>query len=247
MQHMKAIIIALLVGLVPIIAMSQTRLTKSYPVAAGQKIKLNFDYPKVIHISSWDKKEVLVEATVKINDLENNNAFTLQQNLSDGVLAISNQIDMKQIPETYYVSLAGIKTRFSSKKDMESFINENKDRQDLSSYMQRDIQVTIDIKVPSDVITDLHAVYGLVELDHMNSAISVEATYGGIDASLNEEQIGQIKLTNRYGNIFSNLNLKPSKVNEQNYYTSITASPGKGPSYDISSSYGNIYLRKGAK
>jgi hypothetical protein len=34
---MKAIIIALLVGLVPIIAMSQTRLTKSYPLPLVRK------------------------------------------------------------------------------------------------------------------------------------------------------------------------------------------------------------------
>jgi hypothetical protein len=244
---MKALTIALLAGLVPIVALSQTKLTKSYPVNAGQKIKLKFDYPKVIHISSWDKKEVFVEATVKINDGENNNAFTLQQEVADGVLSISNKLDMEQIPKTYYVSLDGIKTQFTSKKDMENFVQANKGRNNLSSYQQRDIEVTIDIKVPEDVITNVHAVYGMVELDHIKCPITVEATYGGIDASLKEEEIGQLKLTNRFGNIFSNLDIMPVEKIERNFYTSITASPGKGPAYDISSSYGNIYLRKGTR
>lgn len=241
---MKALIIALLAGLFPVIAFTQSKISKTYPVTDRQKINFKFDYPKIIHISSWDKKEVSVEATVKINDGHNDSAFTLNQTSADGVISISNKIDMDQIPESYYAVLDGVKTHFNSKAELDSYIDQHTgNNKRLSSYQQRDIQVTVEIKVPADAITNLRSVYGLVELAQVRGPITIEATYGGIDASLNKENIGQIKLTNRYGKIYSDLDLKPTTQTEQSFYTSITASPGKGPSYDISSSYGNIYLR----
>ena len=41
--------------------------------------------------------------------------------------------------------------------------------------------------------------------------------------------------------------LTPTDKKDANFFTSITAEPGKGPAYDLSSSYGNIYLRKSSK
>ncbi|WP_257667330.1 hypothetical protein [Parapedobacter tibetensis] len=90
----------------------------------------------------------------------------------------------------------------------------------------------------------LTSVYGMVELVNFDAPISVEAKYGGIDASLDERRIGEIKLTNRFGKIYTDLPLTLTEKEDRDFYTSITATPGKGPSYVISASYGNIYLRK---
>ena len=244
---MKLLFTGLLITLISGFSFSQTKVSKTYHVENGQKIELRFDYPKLIHISSWDKKEISIDATVKINDGENDGAFTLNETRADGKISISNKIDMDQIPESYYIVANGVKTRFNNKKDMESYRKEKAGLNGVSTYQQRDIMVTIEIKLPANVSADVVSVYGMVELENVNGPIKIDATYGGIDASLNQNRIGQIKLTNRYGKIYSNLELKPTEQTEQNFYTSVTAKPGTGPSYDISSSYGNIYLRKDIK
>jgi len=243
---MKSFIVTgLLIAVLPVYAFSQSKLTKTYPVQNDHRIEFKFDYPKLIHISSWDKKEIEVNASVNINNGANDSAFTLNETTVDGKITISNKIDLDKIPDSYYIMANGIKTKFSSKQDMDNYKRDKADnRNAVSYYQQKDIVVTIEIKVPANISTNLVSVYGMVELDNFNGPIKVDATYGGIDASLNESKIGEIKLTSRFGKIYSNLQLKPTVQTEQNFYTSITASPGTGPAYDIKSSYGNIYLRK---
>lgn len=240
---MKAIIFWLFTALVPCIALSQTKVTKSYPVKNGQSVQFHFDYPKIVRISSWDKNEISVEATVNINEGQNNAAFSLEDNITDGKIEISNKLDTKQIPNTYYVVEKGIKTKFKSQEDWDNYRKNNGTQSGVSMYSQQDIQITIDIKVPANINTDIASVYGMVELKDFNGPIKVDARYGGVDASLNEAKIGKIKLTNHFGKIYTNLSLKPTEQTEKNFFTSITASPGKGPDYDLSSNYGNIYLR----
>lgn len=242
---MKSIFTALLIA-IPVLAFSQTKVSKTYPVAKGQKIALKFDFPQVIHISNWDKNEISIEASVNINGGENDSAFTLNEKNEDGTISISNQIDMSQIKDAYYIVVNGVKTRFNSKADFEKY-KETNSLSGTTYYQQKDIQVTIEIKLPANVSTDVASTYGIVELENFNGPIKIDAKFGGIDASLNESKIGQIKLTNRFGKIYSELELKPTEQIEKNFYTSITASPGTGPTYDINSSYGNIYLRKNTK
>jgi len=244
---MKVIFFWLFTALVPCIALSQTKITKSYPVAKGQTVQLRFDYPKVVRVSTWDKNEVLVEATVKINEGENNNAFSLIESTANGQVSISNKIDMESIPEAYFVVENGVKTRFNTKTDMDNYRKGKSAVNNISYYQTKDMEITLDIKVPANVATDLAAVYGMVELSNFDGPIKVDAKYGGIDASLTESKIGKITLTNHFGKIYSNLDLKPTDQKEQNFFTSITAAPGKGPDYDISSNYGNIYLRSTVK
>lgn len=239
---MKTILYWLLLAIVPGIAYSQTKVSKSYPVKKGEVVELHFDYPKVVRISNWDKNEVGVEASVKINDGKDDATFTISQSNADGKIIIANKIDMDQVSDAYYVKENGVKIRFNSKADMETYLKEKSGTR-ISSYQTKDIEVTIDIKLPVGTSTDVTATYGIVEIKDFKGPIKVEARYGGIDASINKASIGQIKLTNRYGKIYTNYDLKPTEMKEENFFTSLTAAPGVGASYDFSSSYGNIYLR----
>ncbi|WP_316844150.1 hypothetical protein [Pedobacter psychrodurus] len=239
---MKSILCWLLMAMVPYIAFSQTKINKSYPVKKGGVVELHFDYPKVVHISSWDKNEIGLEASVKINGGENDSAFSISQSEVDGRMVISNKIDMDKIPEAYYAKENGIKKRFNSKADLDAYMKEKTGTR-ISSYQQKDIEITINIMIPSGISTEVTSVYGIVELKDFKGPIKVDARYGGIDASISQAAIGKIKLTNRYGKIYTNLNLKPTELKEENFFTSLTAAPGVGASYDLSSSYGNIYLR----
>ena len=74
--------------------------------------------------------------------------------------------------------------------------------------------------------------------------MTVDATYGAVDATVNEATTGQLKAETNYGQIYTNLTLKISKGEEEDFHTLISAKLGNGPDYSFESKYGNVYLRK---
>lgn len=239
---MKSMFLWLFIAIGPCFTLAQTKISRSYPVTKGQTVDLRFDYPKNVRISTWNSQEISIVATVRINDGESNGAFSLVEHTSAGKISISNKVDMNLIPQSYYSVENGNKIRFNTKRDLEAYISQKGGNRP-ATYQQKDIEISLDIKVPVDVSTQITSVYGLVEVQNFNGPIKVDATYGGIDASLAEKAIGRLQLTTQYGKIYTNLSLQPIEKTEKDFFTSITALPGKGPGYRFASTYGNIYLR----
>lgn len=233
----------MMVCLIALGASAQTTVTRSYPVKQGQQVELDFDFPKVVKVSTWDKNEVYIKATVSINEGENDSAFVLEEKGKDGILSISNKIkDRENLPKRYTIMKDGQKTVFKTREAMKEFGTKN----GIYNYYSEgvDMDITIEVKVPAGMATDVKAKYGIVELVGFNGPVTVTATYGGIDATVQEANTGKLSATTHYGQIYSNLNLKVKDYTEKNFYTSFTAEPGKGPAYILNSKYGKIYLRK---
>jgi hypothetical protein len=179
------------------------------------------------------------------DDVEKINAFTLADTLNNNTISISNKIDWDKVPTKYYLIDKGVKTDFKTQQDFDNYKKENgSNLPNASFYQHRNIEVQMEIKVPIGMYTKIKSTYGMIELTDFKNPAHIESIHGGIDASMNEIEIGKIKLTNRHGKIYSNLNLTATDKKYSSFFTSITAEPGKGPSYDLSSIYGNIYLRK---
>ncbi len=224
-------------------AAAQTKVTRSYPVKQGQQIKLDFDYPKIVKVSTWDKNEVSVTAFVTINGGDNDDAFTLEQTSDNDIITIKNKIvDMDKLPHTYTIMRDGTKTMFKTKEAFQEY--KNKNGQFTYSSNGVDMEITIEVKVPANTNTNVVAKYGIVELVDFNGPVNVNATYGGIDATVNESKTGKLTATTSYGQILTNLDLKITDKTEKDFFTSFTAEPGKGPTYVFKSTYGKIYLRK---
>ncbi|MVN92651.1 hypothetical protein [Mucilaginibacter aquatilis] len=239
MKHLLLLWLSLTVANV---AGAQTIINKSYPIKKGQPLELKFDYP-VVKITTWEKNEVAVIAKVNINDGENDDAFTLSDRINNGALQISNKLtDLDKLPHRYTVQEAGKKIVFKTEADFKAYKSKMGVIRSYSNGV--DMDVSIEVKVPVNTPTTVKATYGMVQLVNCNTPIVVDAVYGGIDATLNKAQVGQIKATTSYGHIFSNLDLVLTDNTKRDFFTSITAQPGKGPAYDLKSTYGKIYMRK---
>ncbi|WP_342644963.1 hypothetical protein [Mucilaginibacter sp. CSA2-8R] len=239
---MKAILTVLALLLAHGATIAQTVINRSYSLKSGEKLLLKFDYP-VVRVSTWDQKEVSIVAKVSINDGESDSAFLLQDENNNGVLQISSRIkDMDKLPRRYTVWEAGKKTVFKSEAEFKDYKSK---AGSVNSYSTgTDIDIKIEVKVPAGTPTEISSVYGMVELANFNAPVTIDAVYGGIDASLDKARAGQIKATTVYGKIYSNLNLELTDHQQQNFLNSITAQPGKGPAYAFKSTYGKIYIRK---
>jgi hypothetical protein len=238
---MKALIVLILFTGV---AMAQTPVNKSYPVTAGQKVSLRFDYPELVKISTWDKNEIAITGSVSINGGEHDDAFELVQSTSGNALYIENKIkNLKALPKRITVIRGTERLTFKSEADYKKYCEETGSNFNIKSWGV-DIDIVLEVKVPRGMETNLECVYGIAEVRNFFGPLNVEATYGGVDVAIQEKTTGELKAETGYGQIYTNLDLKFSGSEFKDFHTQVIAKPGTGPRYSFESKYGNVYLRK---
>lgn len=231
--------------LVAFVASAQTAINKTIPVTKGQTLRMNFDYPNPVKISTWDKNEISITGSVSINGGESDDQFELTVNSSSNTIYIKNRIkNMDAIPQRITVYDGNSKIVFKDKSEWKKYQQEHGKGSNVSMGVDMDIELVI--KVPRNMETNVECTYGLVEIRDFVGPLSVLSTYGGVDASLLEPNIGELIAETNYGNIYSNLDMKVNKENarEEDFHMLVRATPGTGPSYRFESPYGNVYLRK---
>lgn len=240
MKAASVILLTLLTG----VLLAQTPVNKTYPVTAGQKISFRFDYPELVKISTWNKNEISIVGSVSINQGESDDAFELLQSNSGNVIYIENKINnLKNLPKRITVNRGNEKLTFKSEEDFRKYCKETGSDFNVKSWGV-DMDILLEIKVPRNIETKLECVYGLAEVKNFSGPLSVEATYGGVDVSVQEKATGELTAETNYGQIYSNLDLKFTGSEFKDFHTVVSAKPGNGPKYSFESKYGNVYLRK---
>lgn len=240
---MKAAVV-ILISLFTGVLAAQTPVNKVYPLNAGQKISLRFDYPELVKISTWDRNEISIIGSVSINGGENDDAFELLQSTSGNMIYIKNEIrNLKELPHRITITNYGEKITFKTKADYKKYCEEHG-----RNFNQRsegvDMDILLEVKVPRNIEVKLESVYGVVEVKNYTGPLTVEATYGGVDATVQEKTMGELRAETNYGQIYSNLDLKFSGSEFKDFHTQVSAKLGSGPRYSFESKYGNVYLRK---
>jgi hypothetical protein len=231
---------------------AQTKIEKVVPVQSGQKLALDFDYPELIKIQTWDRREVLIKGIVSINKGENDEAFELVTQTSGNTVAVSSVIkDMENLPKRIVIKKGDTEYVFKARdyKDPEvkKFLAEHGGNYTyMSSGIIREIQ--LEIFIPVGMETSVRAKYGLVEVLGFNAPLTVDAKYGGVDATINARATGELIARTHFGEILTNLDLAfdSEKDRDSNYnkWTQVSVKPGTGPRYVLESKYGKVYLRK---
>ena len=240
---MKRLVIFVMTFVFGIIT-AQTQINKSFPATKNQNISLKFDYPQLIKISTWDKGEVQVSGTVNINDNDNNDAFQIKESKDNNSLVIVGNVSgIDNLPHRITVHKGNEKLTFKTKEDYLQYCKANNATFNTMSNGV-DINIELEIKVPKSLKTQIEAKYGLVEVKNFDGEISVNATYGGIDATILEKNTGKLSAETYYGQIYSNLDAKFAGKDSDDFHTLVTTTFGNGPQYSLESKYGNIYLRK---
>ncbi|GHM99414.1 hypothetical protein WSM22_09040 [Cytophagales bacterium WSM2-2] len=240
---MKINLLPLLV-LVTASAFAQTPVNKTFAVQAGQKIKMHFDYPQLIKVTTWNKNEIAITGEVSINTGENDDAFKLESEVSGNEILVSGEIrNLKSLPHHVTIWNNGQKMSFRTKEDYNKYASEHGRNYESMSW-GTDIDIFLEIKVPENMQTDILLTYGTLEIKNFNGPLIAESTYGGVDAALAEKSIGDLRAETSYGQIYTNFNCKFTGSEFRDFHTVVNAKPGNGPSYSFESKYGNVYLRK---
>ena len=236
--------IGIMMSLITGVLVAQTPVNKSYPVSGGQKIIFHFDYPELVKISTWDKNEISIEGVVSINGGENDDAFELTQSVSGNTISIENRIKgMKSLPQRITITRGSEKITFKSKEDYKKYRDEHGKDFNTTNFGV-DIEIVLEIKVPKNMETKMESVYGMVEVKNFQGPLSVDATYGGVDVSVQEKTTGELIAETGYGQIYTNLDQKFTGTEFEDFHTMVSIKPGTGPRYSFESKYGNVYIRK---
>jgi hypothetical protein len=234
----------ILIGLFAGVLAAQTPVSNVYPVVAGQKISLRFDYPEMVRISTWEKNEISITGSVSINGGENDDAFELVQSTTGNKIYIENKIrNLKNLPQRITVSRGSEKLIFKSKAEYNKYCEEAGHDYTVKSWGV-DMDIVLEVKVPRDFETHLTCVYGMAEVKNFYAPLTVEATYGGVDVSVQEKITGELIAETGYGQIYSNLDFKFSGSEFKDFHTKVSATLGSGHRHSFESKYGNVYLRK---
>jgi len=240
---MRALIF-ILISFVTVGLTAQTPVMKSFATTPGQKILLKFDYPELVKVTTWDKNEISITGMVNINSGENDNAFELVQSTSGNTIIVENRINkLKDLPHRITVKRGQETATFKSKEEYEKYAQQHGRNFD---YITQgvDIKIVLEIKVPRNSETKIESTYGMVEIRDFRGPLTVDATYGGVDAALQTSTTGELVAETGFGQIYSNLDLKFTGSEFKDFHTQVVAKPGIGPRYSFESKFGNVYLRK---
>jgi hypothetical protein len=234
-----------------LVVFAQTKIEKTFPVLGIQKVELAFEFPELIQIHTWDKKEVLVKGSVSINRGEHDNAFQLTSKVDGSTLQVSSEIkDKENIPRRTIIKKGEQEYFFrapdASAPEVQKFLEEN--GRDYV-YMSNGIiqEISLEIFLPKGMTCRVDAKFGLVEITDFNAPLTVNAPFGGIDATIVSTATGELTARTKFGEILTNLdtNFKSSGTEEKHdHWTEIMATFGNGPKFDLESKFGKVYLRK---
>ena len=223
--------------------------TKSFPVKESDKITLEFKYPELVQIKTWDKNEVQIKATLYINDGKDNNSFELTSKVNRDGLSISSEIKgIDKFKNTsYYIG------RDSDDEDDEDvMISKNGTNITIGNgkpgtHNGVRISVVLEVTVPKDAELLVNAQYGMVEGIDLPKTLSIQAKYGGADITLTEASIGSLWAATSWGQIYANLSQEMTIGGNDMPGKEMTAriKGGSGKSaIKVDSEYGNVFLRK---
>lgn len=231
---------------------SQKRIEKTISVESGQKVEMDFKYPELINISTWDKSEIEIVALVSINQGENNDAFELIDSTDETVRISSNIKDFKNLPEKITLKYQGEEYYFNTSNWNSPEIRKFKaDKGGDASYeyMYKGVRVdiTIQVKVPKDIVLEVYSKHGLVEVVGFTKDMEIDSKFGGIDVSMASDVSAALSVRTKFGEVYSNLDTEFISYDNQRIGHWITMegqlSNGKS-AHSFRSEFGNVYLRK---
>ena len=215
---MKAFVILLCLASLSLSAQPK-KVTESVAVTGQSRVDFAFDFADDIVFKVWDKKEVLVEVMVKINDGEDNDIFTLSSEKTETTVYIEMDADM-------WKKLSGEKKR---------------------SCFNSEINYTI--YLPKNLEVSSSTISGDYEFEYFDQPMRLKTISGAIDITVPEKLGLDFNAKTISGEVYSDIDIKYPEGKEglrqivgQNFKGRINKGGERSEFETIS---GNIYLRKG--
>ena len=210
---MKKVLFTLIITLLFETAIvAQNNFTKSIPVSQNQKVYMEFQYPELIKVSTWDKNEILFTGQVSINLGKNNDAFEIKVQESDQNLNIESLIrDKDKLPRNIVINKDGQKYLFEgadwNSPALQKFYEEH--GRDNISWVSNgiDIDVILEVKIPRNIELNIYSKHGMIEILDLPATLTANSKHRGVDLSVPTGAKYKFELNTKHGEVYTNLDL----------------------------------------
>ena len=208
---------------------------KSFSINNSESVDLNLKFGEAITVKAWDKNEVSFRAIIEINSGKLNDALVLNFNETEHGLAILADYDKKLIKE-------GRKEDCPSKHYSTYSIDDNRNHTVICS------NIMYEIYVPRSIDLNVESISADIVLLGLQGPIHAKTISGFVDLSWPQRQGAKLSMKTISGEVYSGLdnlamNNRKGGVPLVGYELQGSIGSG-GPSINLESISGNIYLRK---
>lgn len=231
---------------------AQTELKKRYEVSGNQSIQLEFDDASIISIEGWQENYISIEGKISINGNTQNDKYIIKESSSNGNRKITGYLkDKENIPRVISIKkgdeLFTFNTDDWSSPEIRQFYEEHGRDGILWKSQGISWEINLTIKVPKNHDLVINSKHGMVELDKISGNVDANSIHGGIDLTVNSGMKSMLNVKTKWGEIYSNVDLKIDKESSSNRdWNHVVASVngGKDQTVKLESKHANIYLRK---
>ncbi len=241
----------LLIGVHISVSQAQRIEEQTFELGSAQALDLHLKYASNIQLKNWNRSEVLVKATITINDNEDNDKYTLTSRSEGSTLMIESGIkDIKDIARKKTV----LKDADGSGKTYwtnDSYWDKD-NHVTVVNGRQVEIEIQYEISLPTQIPMKVKTVAGNILTDQTNQTLNLETISGEIDLSIAQNQKQTFALKTITGEVYTDLDLKaPNPAGESDLArvgggfgkTVYRTLNGGGSEIKLKTISGNIYLR----
>lgn len=241
---------------------AQTEINKSISLDGQQEFSFYIEYGHA-DVSTWDKDYISIIGLVDIDQGKYNDLLTIEYQEDTDKISVSVNMDEQKLN----------KKKFSFNNDICIKDGDQSEFEDhpVTKYNKHILDIYFKVQVPNNMELNMVALYGNLKLQNPTERTTMQNTFGGVEAivsnqlskrldldsgfkyvdlTLKEDIKSDIKLTTNTGTVFTDFdietrsNIIPNKFHVGKEESVKAELNGGGPKINITSSFGNIYLRK---
>ena len=207
--------------------LGQKVVEKSSPIKENEELTLDFQFADKITITTWNKNEVYVKATISINNNEDNDMFKLELDQRSTGIKFESEIE----------NMRNLQTR-------KRIIDEDGHT---IIYNSIDMDLYFEVKVPENVDLEIETISGDIEIKGVLGRMDINTISGFIDLSLPVKHNADVELSTISGGMYSDFEFNNEKNNGYHHYGKHDLSKrlnNGGTRIFLETISGDIYLRK---
>lgn len=251
-------------------ALAQATIDEAYPTTGIKTLKMAFEYPKKVTVTTGTGNQVLVRGTARINNGMNDEAFAVSATTSGSTLEITSHIaGLDKLPRTMAIHKNGETYHFNTtdwdSPALKAFVEQHGKEWDYTQkgvIKEIELAITVPKGMPVEVetghgqlsLSGLHSAvtarsrHGLIESRDSHGPLSATSQHGGVDVTLRAQAGYEVTARTRHGQLYANLPLKPDPMaaahGHHRWQAAIATINGGGTKVAVESQHGNVYLRQ---
>lgn len=183
---MRTILITVSILLSTSVSYAQKNVSKTINTKSGQVVNFNFDRADV-NFTTWDKNEVYISGTAKVNNGENDDAFTIKIEENDGTWNVRTFLkNESDIPRMISMTKDGVTTyrKVNKEKNMWDGWNNLSEQGGKYDYVNIGIitEIELEVRVPQNIEMKIMAKFGDIDIENFAGELHVKTTHGHINA-----------------------------------------------------------------